>query len=236
VKAQMAPEVQEHVQSTAQLSAITASQMSPCTSSALTLASSEVESSFKNLIEAATGVPIAHQKLFYGPSGVLVDNNKALYEYEIGQNAMVHLSTRRDPRKVSEFNEERRKQGLRGLRTTFREVEGIENPQHLLDDRIYEHVRKFMDTKVGPKMGKDLVMFVPHWRKAGTSPLKYEWPHEQIWHDYSVLADNGIFDFAGRIRKRFHRLPRMANAAASSKILEAQADALQRSGVLDVAG
>lgn len=37
-----------------------------------------LRSNFKSLIEAATGVPVAQQKLFFGPWGILEDNRKAL--------------------------------------------------------------------------------------------------------------------------------------------------------------
>jgi len=36
-----------------------------------------LRSNFKSLIEAATGVPVAQQKLFFGPWGILEDNRKA---------------------------------------------------------------------------------------------------------------------------------------------------------------
>eukprot|EP00913_Durusdinium_trenchii_P030513 g28583.t1 len=133
---------QEHVQSTAKLSGPTVSQMSP-TLSSTTL--SDVESSFKSLIQAATGVPMSQQKLFFGPSGLLEDNSKALFQYEIGQGAMVHLSTRRDP----ELDARRSKR--KGKKT----YHGLENPRHLLDNRIFDRIRQFMNTKVGSKMGKD---------------------------------------------------------------------------------
>ncbi|CAJ1338313.1 unnamed protein product, partial [Effrenium voratum] len=211
----LVPNAQEHVQSTAKLSEIT-SQMSPCPSSSFL--NHGAENSFKGLIEAATGIPVAQQKLFYGPTGLLEDNSKALYQYEIGQGCMVHLTTRRDPEKVAKFHQDRK-----GRRKSQKEA-GIENPQHLLDGRIFDRIRKFMKTKVGSKMGKDLVMIVPDWQKAGVVPLEYEWPHEQPWHDYgATMTDNGIFDFAGRIRKKFHRLPRLAKAAASPKLTEAHA-------------
>mmetsp|Transcript_6056 Transcript_6056/g.14388 ORF Transcript_6056/g.14388 Transcript_6056/m.14388 type:complete len:441 (-) Transcript_6056:113-1435(-) len=223
---------QEQIQSAAKLSAISASQMSPCASSTVIIEGDRVESNFKSLVEAATGIPIPHQKLFYGPAGVLEDNSKALYQFEIGQGSLLHLSTRRDPRKVADYEERRKK----GEFASFRKAEGMENPHHLLDERLFPRIRAFMNTKVGPKMGKDLVMVVPDWKKAGTSPLEYEWPHEQIWLDYSFMHDNGIFDFAGRIRKKFHRLPRLANAAASAKLVEAHAHTVQRSGLFNDEG
>ncbi|CAK9117309.1 unnamed protein product [Durusdinium trenchii] len=216
---------QEHVQSTAKLSGPTVSQMSP-TLSSTTL--SDVESSFKSLIQAATGVPMSQQKLFFGPSGLLEDNSKALFQYEIGQGAMVHLSTRRDPELVAQFYEDARRSKRKGKKT----YHGLENPRHLLDNRIFDRIRQFMNTKVGSKMGKDLVMIVPDWKKAGVVPLEYEWPHEQPWHDYKLMPDNGIFDFAGRIRKKFHLLPRLAGAAASPKLIEAHAVSMQRTGIL----
>lgn len=219
----------DHVQSTAKFSEFAISQttqMSPCASSTFTLAS-DIESNFKSLIEAATGVPVAQQKLFFGPWGILEDNRKALFQYEIGQGAMVHLSTRRDPELVAQFYQE----AGRTKRPKGKAYHGLENPRHLLDQRIFDRIRTFMNTKVGSKMGKDLVMIVPDWKKAGVSALEYEWPHEQPWHDYKLLADNGIFDFAGRIRKKFRELPRLAAAAASPKVVEAHAVRMQRTGI-----
>jgi len=217
----------DHVQSTAKFSEITASQMSPFASSTRTMATG-IESNFKTLIEAATGVPVSQQKLFFGPWGILEDNDKALFQYEIGQGALVHLSTRRDPDAVAKFYEE----AQRTRRVKGKAYHGIENPRHLLDQRIFDRIRTFMNTKVGSKMGKDLVMIVPDWKKAGVNPLEHEWPHEQPWHDYKLLPDNGIFDFAGRIRKKFRQLPRLATAATSPKVIEAHAAAIQLSGIL----
>lgn len=153
----------DHVQSTAKFSEFAISQttqMSPCASSTFTLAS-DIESNFKSLIEAATGVPVAQQKLFFGPWGILEDNRKAVFQYEIGQGAMVHLSTRRDPELVAQFYQE----AGRTKRPKGKAYHGLENPRHLLDQRIFDRIRTFMNTKVGSKMGKDLVMIVPDWKK-----------------------------------------------------------------------
>ncbi|OLP88589.1 hypothetical protein AK812_SmicGene30057 [Symbiodinium microadriaticum] len=217
-------------------------------------------SNFKSLVEAATGIPIPHQKLFYGPgllvlkdrpasedvsgksksgrgdsvsdgkstlatsvtarpAGVLEDNSKALYQFEIGQGSLLHLSIRsRDPRKVADYEEEL------DLTEGGREVIDVdygfcgtlvggeaeaEGPICQLPQGLFPRIRAFMNTKVGPKMGKECL-----WLLHATSyrPLQNLARH-----------DNGIFDFAGRIRKKcgFHRLPRLANAAASAKLVEA---------------
>jgi len=156
------------------------------------------EDSLKGLLEAATGVPVAEQKLVFGRVGALDDDERFICEYDVGHGALIYLSVK--PSKASP-----RKDGPKFLATAALAAE--RNPRALLD-----RVARFVKEGKGSKNGMEIVEHLPDWqkKKADCMEVKVEWPHEQPYHDYMSLPDNNIFDLTGRVRKRFQEIPQTA--------------------------
>lgn len=202
-----------HQSSAATLPAATedTSKVLSASSSRLHLSPGLEKETLKGLLEAATGVPVARQKLVFGLAGQLDVDSKALCEYNIGHGATILMSVKPEKakgRKEPQF-------------LASPKLASLQEPGFILD-----RVSKFVKGKVGPKKGQDLVEVLPDWQRPRPPPLKVEAPQEQPVYDYGNLHDNFIFDLTGRIRKRFQKLPRIAQAMAAPKHIQARATAL----------
>jgi len=155
--------------------------------------------SLKALVEAATGVPIARQKLVFGRVGPLDDHSRALCDYNIGHGALLYFSARPEPST---------KKGQSFLASP--KLADMQEPGFILD-----RMGKFMTGQGRSNRGKDVVECLPDWRRARSTDLKVEWPLEQQYFDYQFMPDNHIFDLVGRVRKRFGRHDRAAKSAAA---------------------
>lgn len=166
---------------------------------------SPVQGSLKDLIEAATGIPAESQKLVVGLRGPLWDANKQLCTYDVGHGAQLHLSIKHDgSRKDVQF--------LATPRLKQLHAESHDSSS------LYDHMDTFMKSKstCGSRVAKDLVEPLPDWHVSMEHEAKGSTSRssELYYQDYTYLRDNHIFDLAGRIRKRFRALPRVAQSAA----------------------
>jgi len=197
----------EHMDSTAFLGSLPSeiSKMAPST----TMSPEAIQclGSLKGLLAAATGVEPEKQKLTFRGVGALEDDSKPLFAFGVGHGALLLLSVR--PGKF-------KRQEVKLLAT-----KGLADS--LEANKIAGNVEAFLETEVSGVLGKDLVEHLPSWVRPKPKELHeiVEWPHENLYHDFTALPDNNIFDLTGRVRKKFNRLPRLAKASAASRKMEA---------------
>eukprot|EP00927_Polykrikos_kofoidii_P079682 TRINITY_DN76481_c0_g1_i1.p1 TRINITY_DN76481_c0_g1~~TRINITY_DN76481_c0_g1_i1.p1 ORF type:complete len:537 (-),score=54.04 TRINITY_DN76481_c0_g1_i1:163-1617(-) len=172
--------------------ALSARSMSPRSARAM--------GSLKGLLETATGVPAERQKLVFGTGGTLEDDYRALCDYDVGHGALLYLSVR--PAEGTRKN------------VNFLASHVLALSQHHDSEAIFSELRKFLKSKVGGVLGKDIIEPLRDWETHGKKAMQVnvEWPREQPYHDYTDLPDNSIFDLVGRVRKRFGALPKLAVA------------------------
>jgi hypothetical protein len=156
-------------------------------------------SSLKDLVEAATGIPAEVQKLVVGRRGPLEDPKRPLYRYDVGHGALLYLSIKSS-----------------GSRHDVQNLASPALKQHYNVHQPWECMDEFMKSKasMGSRNAKEVVEPLPDWR--------FNWAHapvgeqarssEMYYQDYTYLRDNHIFDLAGRIRKRFSDLARVAQS------------------------
>jgi len=165
-----------------------------------------VHGSLKDLIEAATGIPAKLQKLVVGLRGQLQDANKPICMYDVGHGAQLHLSIKHT-----------------GSRKEVQHLACAALKEHHAKSHdsgfLYDNMDQFMKSNAssGSRAAKDLVEPLPDWHVSMTHEPKSVTARssELYYQDYTYLRDNHIFDLAGRIRKRFRALPRVAKSAAA---------------------
>lgn len=172
-------------------------------SAGLTAAAHEIQidgpASLKELVEQATGVPVAEQKIVFGGVGSLDNHRRCLCDYGVGQGALLLLSIRPKGRSV---------RGSESFLASPRLAKKHEPSQ------IMNNVAKFKKKNTGDIPGQTFVECLPDWQRATQTPLQAEWKHEQGYHDYQFLADNSFFDLTARIRERFPAHDRLAKSAS----------------------
>lgn len=163
--------------------------------------------SLKDLIEAATGIPAQSQKLVVGQRGKVEEPTRPLHLYDIGHGALLHLTVKScDARKNVQF---------------------LASPKLTANYNTagpWERIPKFMKSKAscGNRVAKELVEPLPdfHVSMAHEPKVLIQTASEVFYQDYTFLRDNHIFDLAGRIRKRFDKMPRVAHHANASNTIE----------------
>lgn len=177
-------------------------------SSALTYGGcSPMEASLKELIEAATGVPVAHQKLTYGRAGLLDDHRRSLCDCDIGHGALLHLSVRPTP-------------------GTKKEQPFLASPRRAREQErafSFDTVHRFVRNHVGLRPGK-IVESLPDWHDSVGRPLPptVECPQEPYYRNFTtVMHGEKLFDLSDSLRGRFTRTQKVAVANAAGKHLVA---------------
>merc|ERR1712232_257161 len=155
----------------------------------------------------------AMQKLVVGTGtgGPLEDDSKALCQYGIGHGSSLILSERPERGKLKEVEH----LAGPGLKSTM-----------VKQNDIMLSVRKFMRSRVGGVMGKDLIESMPAWELGRPKEEKdlVEMPDTIDFFDYGLLADNNTFDASDFVRQRFGVLPRLAEHLGAEKNVSAYAD------------
>lgn len=158
----------------------------------------EPTESLKGVIEQATGIPAAQQKLVYGRSGPLEQDGKALCDYDIGHGALVYLSIRAPPgtKKDQLFLASPALASASGATTAAGRLSAFVK-------RRRGGATRTMSREGKPKK-EDMVVPLPDWRNADALVPEVECPAGTLTYSYMGLRDNSIFDLTDRVRRRFH--------------------------------
>lgn len=171
----------------------------------------ESTESLKGVIENATGIPTAQQKLVYGRSGLLEQEGRALCDYDIGHGALIYLSIRvpTGAKKEQRFLASPALASASGAAAAAGRLGAFVKRR-----RGGGGSTRTMSREAKPKK-EDMVVPLPDWRNADALVPEVEWPAGTLTYNYMGLRDNNIFDLTDRVRRRFHftKSPRTALAA-----------------------
>lgn len=142
----------------------------------------------KELIEVATGLEPARQKLVFGSVGSLERDNLSLCSYDVGHGALLLLSVRSTKGSVD---------NLAGplLAKSKREVQMQRSTEEFI--RQTKSSRRTARSEVHPTFEH-----LPEWVVPKTQAVHVEAPQDIKVFDYTFMPDGGIFDYVGRVRKR----------------------------------
>jgi hypothetical protein len=175
--------------------------------------------SLKEVIQAATGVPVKLQKLVFKKRGPLDDHRRLLHECDIIHGATLHLAVKTDGLSVGKGQIHLASPALakakKNLHAQFlnnvEEVHKGTRDSH--SPATKESSRRDSESK--KRTLKETVELMPQWQDcndratqmagAGGAEQLIEAYGEVATFDYRFLPDNHIFDLADRVRQRVRR-------------------------------